>query len=259
MISEERRIWISELAESIADRFFTTGEPISPVHIAKRYGISYCYGEYENYFDGMLEHDNGKFHIYINNEKHDNPKRHRFSFAHELGHYFIDEHSLALAQNLSAGHCSQIGFISERVVEREADLFAASLLMPETRVRKLYQKNRGFSFKAVETISKAFQVSIQSALYRVFFLDLHPMMIVKVKDGRIIGKPMRSRDFYYYTRDKSLPDDSGPYHYFRNNKEFKTRELYAFDWFKTQSDKTIYEHCIYMKSINTVLAILWTD
>jgi len=259
MISDQRKYWISSLAESVANRFFSSNEPIIPEVISKAYNVGYCYGEYGDYFDGMLEHSDGEFHIYINTEKHNNTKRHRFSFAHELGHFFIDEHAIALAQGLSAGHCSQTGFISERTVEREADLFAASLLMPEGRTKSVYRKNKKFSFSSIESISRAFQVSILSALYRVFYLDLHPFMIVKITNGRIIGKPLRSKDFYYFLRDKSLPNDSGAYHYFRDQKEFKTRELYAFDWFRTDSKKTLYEYNIYQKSLNTVYSILWTD
>lgn len=259
MISKERHNFISDLAETIAIRFFKPSEPIIPEVISKHYRVGYTFGEYGDYFDGMLEHSKGEFHIFINTARHNNVQRHRFSFAHELGHYFIDEHSIALAQGLSAGHCSQTGFVSNRTVEREADLFAASLLMPVNRTLSIYRKNRNFSFDSIQSISRAFQVSILSAMYRVFYLDLHPMMIVKTINGRIIGKPMRSKDFYYRLRDKALPEDSGPFHFFRNQKEYKTRQLYAFDWFNTNSNKKIYEHNIYHKTMSTVYSILWTD
>lgn len=259
MISEERKVWVSDLGEFISSRFFKRGEPVLPEVIARTYKITYCYGEYGDYFDGMLEHLNGNFHIYINTERHNNYQRHRFSFAHELGHYFIDEHVIALAQNLSAGHCSITGFISENQVEREADLFAASLLMPESWVKQEYRQHRKFSFSILDTIAKKFQVSILSTLYRVFYMDLHPIMIIKVVDGKIVGKPMKSRDFYFYPRDKSLPDDSGPNHYFKNQRKYITRELYAFDWFNTDSSKKIYEHNIYQESMKTVISIIWYD
>lgn len=257
MLSDERKEWISDLAQYIAKCYFNKYEPILPELIAKHRKVTYCYGNYGIFFDGMLEHINGKFHIYVNTEKHNNPQRHRFTFAHELGHFFIDEHALALSQNLSAGHCSITGFISENEVEREADLFAASLLMPESWVLEIYRQNRVFSFSIIDTISKKFQVSLLSTLYRIFYLDLHPLMIVKVVSGKIIGNPQRSRDFYFYLKDKSLPDDSGPLHYFKDKRKFNTRELYAFDWFNTESTKPIFEHCLYLESIDTVIAIIW--
>lgn len=259
MISKERRSFLSDLAESIALRFFNSNEPILPEVISREYKVGYSYGEYGDYFDGMLEHSAGKFHIFINTAKHNNAQRHRFSFAHELGHYFIDEHSIALAQGLSAGHCSQTGFLSERIVEREADLFAASLLMPESRIISVYRKRREFSFGTIESISRAFQVSILSAMYRIFYLDLHPLMIIKTKNGKLVGKPLRSNDFYFYLKKNTLPDDTGPYHFFNDGSEYKTRELYAFDWFETDSTTTIYERNIYHKTMNTVYSILWMN
>jgi len=259
MISIPRRQWISELAESIASNFFSSQEPIEPKIISRAYNLSYCYGEYGDYFDGMLEHYQGEFHVYINTSRHNNLARHKFSFAHELGHYFIDEHAIALAQGFSAGHCSQVGFLSDRVVEREADFFAASLLMPQSRIKRLYSRNRKFSFKIIEGFAKTFQVSLLSSLYRVFYLDLHPMMIVKIKDGKILGYPSSSKDFYYKLRSKALPNDSGAYKYFRENSEVKSQELYAFDWFNTESDKTLYEYNIIIHSLNLIYTILWTD
>lgn len=259
VVSDDRKEWISSLAESIVNKLFPSNAPVNPELIAYKYDISYCYGDYGDYFDGMLQHSEGSFHIFINTDKHNNVQRHRFSFAHELGHYFIDEHAIALAQNKSAGHCSVTGFISDSVVEREADLFAASLLMPKTRLIRQYSLNRRFSFEIIEGLTKTFQVSTLAALYRVFYLDLHPMMIVKVVNGRLQGMPLRSKDFYFWLRDKQLPDDSGAYHFFHSNKKFKTRELYAFDWFKTDSTQKIYEHCLYLEKMNTVICIIWCD
>lgn len=71
---------------------------IMPEIIATQSGITYNYGEYGTYFDGVLEHDAGEFHIYLNKQNilYQDNTRLRFSFAHELGHFFIDEHRNAL-------------------------------------------------------------------------------------------------------------------------------------------------------------------
>lgn len=62
---------------------------IMPEIIATRSGITYNYGEYGTYFDGVLEHDAGEFHIYLNKQNilYQDNTRLRFSFAHELGHF----------------------------------------------------------------------------------------------------------------------------------------------------------------------------
>ena len=53
-----------------------------------------------------------------------------FSIGHELGHYFLDGHLETLLGS-STIHQSKANFFSPDRYEREADIFAASLLMPE--------------------------------------------------------------------------------------------------------------------------------
>jgi len=53
-----------------------------------------------------------------------------FSIAHELGHYSLDDHMEMLFRS-SDIHLSKANFFSSDQYEREADIFAASLLMPE--------------------------------------------------------------------------------------------------------------------------------
>jgi len=52
----------------------------------------------------------------------------RFSIAHELGHYFLDDHPYI---NIDGLHKSDAGFVSQNRYEQEADIFASGLLMPE--------------------------------------------------------------------------------------------------------------------------------
>ena len=53
----------------------------------------------------------------------------RFSVAHELGHYFLDGH-IDHVLPADGHHASHAGFVSADPYEREADNFAAGLLMP---------------------------------------------------------------------------------------------------------------------------------
>jgi hypothetical protein len=53
-----------------------------------------------------------------------------FSIGHELGHYFLEYHLDKLLGS-SGIHQSKANFVSSDKYEREADIFAASLLMPE--------------------------------------------------------------------------------------------------------------------------------
>jgi Zn-dependent peptidase ImmA (M78 family) len=123
---------LNELASSIADFHFPRGV-INPEIIAEKNNITYSYGNYDDSFDGLIEFRNNKFHIYINVDRlgHAYTERARFTFAHELGHFFIDSHRNSLKLGQSPSHCSFTGFVNNNKAERQADYFASCLLLPE--------------------------------------------------------------------------------------------------------------------------------
>ena len=63
----------------------------------------------------------------------DNDGYQRFCIAHELGHFFVEGH-LDYIPFVHGVHRSRAGYISQDRYEREADCFAAGLLMPEAPV-----------------------------------------------------------------------------------------------------------------------------
>lgn len=85
----------------------------------------------------------------------------RFSIAHELGHYFIDGH----LDHIGSSHASRAGFVSSDRYEREADFFAAGLLMPEALVRDVVsQEQEGLA--AVKAVQRQAQASLTAAAIR---------------------------------------------------------------------------------------------
>jgi len=134
----ERLMEINELAAYYADEYCPAPQVVDPVVIAKGLGLPYTTDSYKESFDGLLGYRNGKFRVFLNlhGEEHLLSPRVRFSFAHELGHYVIDSHRRALKEPGMSPHGSQGIFASEIGTEREADYFAACLLMPESRIKK---------------------------------------------------------------------------------------------------------------------------
>lgn len=61
---------------------------------------------------------------------------HRFSIAHELGHYFLEGHIDQIPFNSSGFHTSKAGVFSPDIFELEADSFASGLLMPSKLFRR---------------------------------------------------------------------------------------------------------------------------
>ncbi len=260
-INNQRLSWISSLAEQLAIDHCTADTYVNPHKIANHYGITFSCGNYgPDSFDGLIEYENGKWHIYINEQKHSNVARHRFSFAHELGHYFIDEHANALSSGTVQAHPSYTELVSDNETEREADFFAACLLMPESLVRKDYSMERKFSFSFIKKLSVKYQVSQLAAIFRFFYLDLHPIVIVKSTAGKT-NWVMRSSDIWTRLKTRknaSVPEESLAAEYFRFGRmRERTDQLWKGDWFDTSSENPIYEHCLYHDSLDQCYSVVW--
>lgn len=264
--SDSRKRELEDLANFIATENETEGLPINVASIAENNGLTYCLGDYEDYFDGMLEYEDGHFHIYVNNKGRFslNTPRIRFSFAHELGHFFIDEHRLVLESGTSLHHPSKYCFDQRNPVEKEADFFASSLLMP----RSLFEKESqgAFSFKKLDELSKRYGTSLPATASRYMDYGSMPIALVCAKDGKIQYK-LFSDDFPYkrlktdYTNKVPLLTCAGDY--FENDVECEDTEMVdAKEWFLTYDNLNgvqVREHCVYQKKYGQTLSILWFD
>jgi len=178
-ISQDRKQEIEELAEAVANEY-CEGLPVNPEVIAEKKGLTFSYGQYGDAFDGLLEYKEGKFHIFCNLDrvgKADSPRA-RFTLSHELGHYYIDEHRRTLIAGFSPSHPSSCEFESSMLVEKEADSFAANLLLPSGRFKKAARKvPRGMA--GLRKLSDKFQVSLTTTVLRYVELDILPCAVVK--------------------------------------------------------------------------------
>lgn len=212
-ISEARRMEISELAEGIHAAYFSS-DCCDPIQIADKKKITHSFNHYDDAFDGMLECLNGRFHIYGNLTRLEraNSERARFTIAHELGHYFIDEHRNALASGRTPMHKSKTEFESKNLVEQEADHFAANLLMPMQRFFKAAQK-APLGFDGIYKLAKIFGSSLTSTAVRYVQCELVPCAVIKWNpDGfawrSISVETSKAKLISTVTSKESLPCDS---------------------------------------------------
>ena len=98
-----------------------------------------------------------------------------FTIAHELGHYFLDGHVDALLQG--GTHYSKSGFVSNEVHEKEADLFASELLMPEFLMRPAIKKG-GSGFGVIRRLAEEGQTSIVATAIRYAKLADDPVAVI---------------------------------------------------------------------------------
>ena len=147
--------------------------------IVGSYGIRLKLDKVDDELSGFLVRveDSQKKSVIGANKAH-HPHRQRFTIAHELGHYLLhrgqtvhlDQQRLAFAINLRNAVSSK----GEDQDEREANLFAAELLMP---AKFLAKDLEGVSLDllddsgVLDRLDKKYKVSTQALTFRLANLD----------------------------------------------------------------------------------------
>lgn len=136
-----RRNWVLARANEVLEAYDTSRTKeicVDPFRIAEEAGIEVRGFSDDRPLSGFLLEVNGRAVIGFNMKE--DPKRRRFTIAHELGHYFLHDRTEAFLDEIP-GHflmAARDTRSSEGIDAREveANLFAAELLMPEARIRK---------------------------------------------------------------------------------------------------------------------------
>ena len=164
----------------------------------------------ENGVSGMLLRHGDSFGI-LYSTRIQNIGFQRFSIAHELGHYFIDGH-LDHIQFDGSAHRSRAGFVSNELYEREADHFAAGLLMPITLVRQvIFDADAGL--KGIETVQEKAKASLTAAAIRYVGLTDEAVAIVVSRNDTVdycfMSEKMKSlRSIDWPRKGMPVPSDT---------------------------------------------------
>jgi len=172
-----------DLAEYLAETYFPN-DPVNPLELAEKHAITASIGHYEDAFDGLLELRNRRFHIYLNGDRFteaDHPRA-RFTAAHELGHYFIDDHRNALIAGVSP-HPSFTEFTNDELAEFQADSFAAALLLPPKRFHAAAYK-KAASIRTIVELAKLFRTSMMSTAITYARSDAAPVAVMLWDESR---------------------------------------------------------------------------
>jgi Zn-dependent peptidase ImmA (M78 family) len=106
-----------------------------------------------------------------------------FSIGHELGHYFLDGHLEALFTS-STIHQSKANFFSSDQYEREADIFAASLLMPEDMFKDhLWKFGKGLD--GIMGMAELCNTSLTATAIRFTELTEDFLIVIVSSNGKI--------------------------------------------------------------------------
>jgi Zn-dependent peptidase ImmA (M78 family) len=92
-------------------------------------------------------------------------RRHRFTIAHELGHWVC--HAKGMAEAPTYCRSQDLAQDADRALEREANVFGAELLMPEAAVRDAWA-----AFPSPSETAQRFGVSALAAQWRLYSFGL---------------------------------------------------------------------------------------
>jgi Zn-dependent peptidase ImmA (M78 family) len=165
--------YIEEKAESLLAKMGINEAPVDPVKCAKYLNIDVQKADMDSDISGLFVIKDNMAHIRYNaSEK--NSKRRRFTIAHELGHYVLHK---SIPFILEKGKSEKVMFrdanssTGEVHREREANAFAASLLMPKYLINKEINKLDNSS-DIVASLAKKFNVSNDAMTFRLANLGM---------------------------------------------------------------------------------------
>ena len=206
---------IENLAAEVREATGQTIPPIDVMKIAQQEGIILAPDDYGEDFDGRIEFHStkGKFILYYSEVDPRHPEtRNRFSIAHELGHYYIPTHRELLLNGQS--HFSQAGFICENKLEREADIFSASLILPKSTLDDLTFKRNFLTLRDILKLSVQWQVSATCAAIRYAETTSDCCAVLVSADGEVcyyIPSEDASYRGFNWLGNKSIPRSSATY------------------------------------------------
>jgi len=176
-------------AERVREQLRLDDDPIFDISglLEDKVGIKVLWLEIasDGFFGLSVAEDGSGPAIVVNSWDRISVERQIFTAAHELGHLLLHREEFnpdEVAEDIDA--------------EREADVFAAHLLMPEPRFTKEWQEVRGLSlFDAVMKVKRIFRVSYRSVLHRLEehgLKDVWPRFMAQAK-GRL-GRALTRTD-----------------------------------------------------------------
>ena len=192
----------------------------------------------------------------------------RFNVAHELGHYFLPGHIEALFGTGQQFHQSESGFTSDDKYEREADSFAASLLMPKL-LFKAACGNSGHGLAGIETLTGLCGTSLTATAIRFAKLCDEPVAVVCSMGNRVqfafMSKPLQDlRGLTWIRKGSGLPSGSATANFNKNEDNIRQGKRVVSTstldtWFDGGSTAELNEEVVGLGDYGKTLTVLWAD
>jgi hypothetical protein len=192
----------------------------------------------------------------------------RFTVAHELGHYFLEGHAQRLFGKGQILHQSESGFNSDDEYEREADSFAAGLLMP----RQLFEPacdHAGLGLEAIEVLADLCKVSLTAAGIRYAQCAADSVAVICSMDGRIqfafMSRALKDRrELTWLRKGASLPRGTATRNFGENPRNVSSGKRVTSTstldvWFDGGGDAKLNEEVVGLGGYGRILTVLSSD
>jgi hypothetical protein len=213
---------------------------------------------------GMLIHERGTFVIaYAANSGNEGFER--FCIAHELGHYHLPGHVDALFKTGTV-HESRAGFVSDSKYEREADNFAASLLMPKGLFKKA-MASADSGIAAIQRLSSQFTTSLLATSIRFTNLSDDPIAII-VSTKNVIDYCFMSPSFKeikglnWIRKHSILPRSTATFNFNQDPEQIATGQIIEdtsdlSEWFGSEKEIKVNEDVVGLGKSGQTLTLLY--
>lgn len=199
--------------------------------------------------DAYLKCEDGSSYIVLKESL--NAKRKKFTIAHELGHFYIPWHS----ELMFGCDIKEMDFKNDyRPREKEANMFAAELLMPTEEFQKFF--SREISYAMVSELANVFDVSFQASLNRCIDLAREDCIAV-CSINKCIKWFKSTENFPLFINRKRVSELSGADELFDLQLfQIKTVQEPGYVWFSNADDSDIEEESVYFPMYNEVISII---
>jgi Zn-dependent peptidase ImmA (M78 family) len=187
----------------------------------------------------------------------------RFAAAHELGHYEMHRDLRPIFTDTEE---DLMNWYKAGPQETEANQFAAEFLMPSEKFYKECERKK-FEPKVIEHLANRFEVSKTAAILKFVSRGNHPVFIVYCKDNKMKWWK-KSTDFYHFCLfeyDAPPPTGSVAFEIFSGKKVYSgdeaKQDIWKSDWFQMknedEADSRFFEYCLYARSFNYTISVIW--
>lgn len=236
--------------------------PIRPREVSQKLNIPIREIEASNRYDGYLLKYEDSFGIMINKSIRYETRK-NFTISHEIGHAEIPHHKGSEYQCLK----TDIGIsFGQRQQEREANEFAAELLMPASFVSE-QAKNNEIGLEVVKSISEKCETSFTSSGFRyIKYCPEIAAFVVSEKNkirNSIVSDEMKERNLFF-NKGETLNKLTIAFNFFNKDgiissgKEDKD-QVDVSAWFPTldYSQYDCFECSIASPNFNQVISLIW--